>query len=349
MKIKQIKSVVASVVLLALCAVGCAADSGKSPEAAPAVMLSRVNVAGQFGLVYAPFLVALEQGIFQKYGLDVQWQELGSGGAIREGMTAGEIDVGSMGIAAYIVGWDKGLPAKIAGGFGSAPSALVTWRPEITSLRDLRPEHRIALPCPGSVQHILLAMAAEKELGNPKALDNQLIALPMPDAELAMAAKNDIDAHFCNPPYLFRELSQPGCHAVVSGPEALGTEYSINVIIVTEKFHDERPADYAAFMMGLNEAVAWINENRAAAVTLLAGKFRVTAAEMQEYLEWEEMDYNTMPRGLMAFGDFMQQAGYIARVPEQLSDIAWENVLAIVGKRGGTPSELERIQYRPEQ
>ena len=41
----------------------------------------------------------------------------------------------------------------------------------------------------------------------------------------------------------------------------------------------------------------------------------------------------------------MAQAGYIKRAPASLEEIAFDNVLAIVGSRAGGPSEIEQIQY----
>jgi len=42
----------------------------------------------------------------------------------------------------------------------------------------------------------------------------------------------------------------------------------------------------------------------------------------------------------------MKDAGYISRVPGDLSEIAWENLLAFVGSRAGAPSPIEALQYR---
>lgn len=45
------------------------------------------------------------------------------------------------------------------------PLGLQTNAENIKSLKDIKPTDRIALPAPGSIQHILLAMAAEKNWG----------------------------------------------------------------------------------------------------------------------------------------------------------------------------------------
>jgi len=58
-------------------------------------------------------------------------------------------------------------------------------RSSIKSLKDFKPTDKIALPSPGSVQHILLAMAAEKELGSASALDQNLVAMAHPDGAAA--------------------------------------------------------------------------------------------------------------------------------------------------------------------
>ena len=48
-----------------------------------------LKIAGQFGLVYAPLMVAKARGIFERYGLKPVWKEYGSGGAVREAPNLG--------------------------------------------------------------------------------------------------------------------------------------------------------------------------------------------------------------------------------------------------------------------
>ncbi|MGB4130368.1 MAG: ABC transporter substrate-binding protein, partial [Tepidanaerobacteraceae bacterium] len=158
--------------------------------------LMTIRVAKQFGLVYAPLMVAEKIDFFSKYGLKVEWLTLGSGGAVREAMASNELDAAFMGIPPYLIGWDKGLPAKIAAGYCVIPVSLVTYDENINTLEDFKAEHKIALPSPGSIQHILLSMALEKQLGDPNALDDNLVALPHPDGAQAMLAKKDVVAHF---------------------------------------------------------------------------------------------------------------------------------------------------------
>jgi len=307
--------------------------------------LMTIRVAKQFGLVYAPLMVAEKIDFFSKYGLKVEWVTLGSGGAVREAMASDELDAAFMGIPPYLIGWDKGLPAKIAAGYCVIPVSLVTYDDNINKLEDIKPEHKIAVPSPGSIQHILLSMALEKQLGNPNALDDNLVALPHPDGAQAMLAKKDIVAHFTTPPYLFEELEQPGYKVILDGFDAFGQDFNFNVALVTENYHDNNPKGYAAFVQGLNEAMNWVNENKEKTAELLAPEFNIEKEKLLKYLTAEGVNFTTAPYGLMGFADFMKKAGYISKVPESLSDIAWENILAQVGKREGGPCILENIQW----
>ena len=291
-----------------------------------AAPLPEIKIAGQFGLVYAPLMIAAKHQIFEKYGLKPVWKEYGSGAAVREALISGEADVGFMGIPPFLIGWEKGCPWKVAMGFIVVPVGLVTNDPQIKSLKDFKSADKIAVPSPGSVQHILLAMAAEKELGAPNALDQNLIAMPHPDATAALISKKGLAAHFTTPPYLFEELSQPGFHLVTDDVRAFGRPFCFNVGVATQRFHEDRPGHYRIFVKVIDEATAWINHHLRKAAALLAPEFKLTVAKTYQYMTWPGMNYTTVPYGLMGFADFMKRAGFMKQTPRSLNDIAWENV-----------------------
>ncbi len=334
------------VLLLTACGQASTSTPTSNPSASKPAFNNKIKIAGQFGLVYAPLIVAQQKKLLEAYGLEVEWKQFGSGGATREALVAGQADVGFMAIAPFLIGWDKGVEAKIALGFNTIPCALVTNDPNIKSLKDFTKNSKIAIPSPGSVQDIMIAMAAQKELKNPKALQENLVSMPHPDAMAALLAKKDLAGHYTTPPYNFEELAQPGFHEVVSDKTAFGGEYSFNVGIVTNKFRKESPLAYAAFIQAMNDAMTWINENKTEAARLLAPEFKLSEEKTLTYLNWEGMNFTSAPYGLMGFSEFMKEAGYISKVPKKLSDIATENVLAIVGSRSGGPSVYEQAQYR---
>jgi hypothetical protein len=68
----------------------CALTVVALPAGVSAAPLQEIKIAGQFGLVYAPLMVAEKLDIFAKYGLKPVWKEYGSGAAVREALISGD-------------------------------------------------------------------------------------------------------------------------------------------------------------------------------------------------------------------------------------------------------------------
>lgn len=347
---KRIQAVLGwTVALLALLAFGTLIYQKVMPEpAAPVPTEEPLRIAVQFGLGYAPLAIAKDQGYFEQYaGVNVEWKQYGSGGAIREALVAGELDIGFMGIPPFIIGWDKGAPWRVMTGLCVMPLGLQTYQDDIQSLADFGPDDKIAYPSPGSIQHILLAMASEKELGDANALDDLGVAMKHPDAAAALLSEKDITAHFTSPPYIFKELESDKIHTVVSGADAFGTDFTFIVGVATNDFHDGRPEVYAGAVMAIAEAVAFINTHPAPAAQILAPTFKLDEATTLKYMTWSGANYVTTPYGLMGFADFMKAAGYIEKVPTSIDDLVWPNVSASVGRKSRELSAIEALQLRP--
>ncbi|MBO8159214.1 MAG: ABC transporter substrate-binding protein [Thermosyntropha sp.] len=319
-------------------------DSSVSPEK----QVNKITIAIQYGLGYAPLQIMESKGLIEKYlpTAQVEWKQMGTGPAIRDAMVTGDVDIGFMGISPFLIGWDKGVKWKIATASCSQPLALMTYKDGVKGIKDLGFDDKIATPAIASIQHILLSMAAERELGDARALDNIMISLTHPDAMTALKAKKDVTAHFASPPYLFEELSDPGLHQILTGEEAFGGEYTFIFGVATEKFHDSNPAAYAAFIAAFNEAVAFINNNPEEAAAILAKQYNLSEEQTYKYLTWEGTNYCSTPYGLMYFAEFMKKAGYIEKMPESIADIAFENVQAAIGKKYGEMSAIEKLQFK---
>ena len=125
---------------------------------------TKLKIVQQYGMAYAPFKIMQEKQLIEKYydGVEVEWSVLNSGQAINEGFASGDIDIGAMGLAPVITGVTSGVPYKICSGVSAQPNRLMTSSKKVKSLKDIG-KKKIALVNIGSIQHIILAMAAEKE------------------------------------------------------------------------------------------------------------------------------------------------------------------------------------------
>lgn len=288
----------------------------------------KISIAEQYGLAYAPVQIMKEQKLLEKHlpGIQVEWQQLNNTTEIREGMLAGKVDAGFMAIPPFLIGWDKGMKWKIATGLSSSPVGLVTNQKGVQSLKDLTAKDRIALPQPGSVQHILLAMEAERELGDPRKLDNQLVSMNHPDGMSALLAKKDISAHFTAMPYLAKELDNPANHQIVSGEQAMGADYSFIVGVTTDKLHDQNPKVYQAFIDSVQEAVVFIQKHPEQTAELLAKDYKLSKEEMLKYLNYPGTEYATTVEGTLKFADFMLKTGYISKSVQNMQEVLWKDV-----------------------
>lgn len=285
-----------------------------------------ISIAEQYGLAYAPLQVMKEKKLLEENlpGIKVNWEQLGNTAAIREAMLAGKLDVGSMAIPPFLIARDKGMEWKIISGLSISPLGLVTYREDIKKLSDFSPKDRIALPQPGSIQHILLSMASTRELADPHRLDDLLVTMAHPDGMNAVLSRQEITAHFTSPPYIFKELEEWGMHQIISGQEAMGKEFTFIIGVTTEGFHDNNPTVYQGFSKSLKEAIAFINDNPEEAAALLAEKYGLTEEEVFKYITWPGMVYTTEVKGLKEFANFLEKSNYISKTYDSLAEVMWE-------------------------
>lgn len=309
-----------TLVLLVSMAGGCNLKSSKAGS-------KELSIAAQYGLAYAPLAVMEKNKLLEKKFPDIKikWMQLSNTASIREAMLSSSVDIGFMAIPPFLIGWDKGMIWKIFSGVSSCRVSLVTNKKNIKSIKDLSKQDKIALPQPGSVQHILLSMSAERELGNPNALDNQLVSLSHPDATTALLAKGDISCHFSTPPYLEKELNNPGIHEILDGKEIMGSDFTFVVGVTTVKFHDDNPKLYEAFLGALRESVNFINHNPERAAAIIASANGITKDEVLRYLNSKDIQFGTAVKGLEKFMSFMRKTNYITKVYKNENEVMWKN------------------------
>ncbi len=101
-------------------------------------------------------------------------------------------------------------------------------------------------------------------------LDKLTQAVPHPDAAAAIiAGGTEITAHFGNPPFQDQELAgNPKAHIVLNSYDVLGGPSSATVLYATEKFRDNNPKTYGAFVAALADAARFVAANPEAAADI---------------------------------------------------------------------------------
>ncbi|MFW6251907.1 MAG: ABC transporter substrate-binding protein [Halanaerobium sp.] len=290
----------------------------------------KITIAEQYGLAYAPVQLVKELQFLEELNpdLEVEWKQLSNTTSIRESMLAGEVDIAFMAVPPFLIARDRGMDWKIISGLSESPLALMTNQEDINSLADFKAEDRIALPQPGSIQHILLSMAAQQKFGEAEKFDDQLLTMSHPDAMNALLAGKEVTAHFASPPYLFLESREEGIKNILSGSEAFGGDFTFIIGVSTDQFYERQPENYSYFLEALSKAIEFIDEDPAETAAILADNYDLSETEMQEYLNWPEMKFTSEIRGLEKFITFMAAEGYLENNNYSYSELVFEKNLA---------------------
>ncbi len=286
-----------------------------------------IRLAVQYGMHYAPVYVAQQLGLLEKLlpGVNLEWKKLGGGSAMNEALISGQLDMAFMGIPPALIAIDKGVDYRIACATCVPPAELLVKDGlGIATIADIKPNHKIAVPSVGSIQHIMLAMAAEKFLGNPNALDNNLVAMANPDAYTALVSGTDIVSHFASMPYIDLEVKD-GMKSILTAEDALGSGASI-VGVATKAFFN-KPELYSAVIEALKQAMDLINGRDAEAVRVIAETEKITMEAAKAYLDWPGTVYSTDIYSLTALGEFMHRTGYIKNAFPGFEKVTWEGAV----------------------
>jgi NitT/TauT family transport system substrate-binding protein len=308
---------------------------GLAARAEPA----EIRVVEQYGIAFLPLMVMRDRSLVEAHAqrigasVRVSWTRLGAVNAINDALLAGQVDFAAGGIPSLVMLWSKTRGAvRAVGALGDMPNDLVVRRPEIHSVRDFGPQDKIAVTAVKiSNQAIALEMAAAKEFGEASfdKLDPLTVGMAHPDATIALlSGSTALTAHFSSPPFMERELRNPGLHAILSTYDVLGGPATLNAVWTRTQFQERNPRAQQAFVEALEESIELINRDKPAA----AGIYKRLAhapestAEIEAILNDPRMRFTTTPHGVLRTATFMHRTGRIKERPASWKDLFFENV-----------------------
>lgn len=322
--------------------IACTKNSENSPSDVSRKSFDGVTVrlAKQYGMQYTPAYVMEKMNLLEKYlpGANIEWSSFGGGAAITEALISGHLDVGFMGMPPAIIAIDKGADLKIATGISVPPNVLMVKEERLQSIADLKAEDKIAVPGIGSIQHILLSIAARDKLDKARNFDTNIITMANPDAYSSLISGTEVVGHFTTMPFIEMETRQ-GFRSILTGKEAYG-DVSI-VCVATGKFHSN-PTIYSALMGAINEAIDLINQQDSRVIEIISEVENISSEDALAFLNWPGTNYTSNIYGLMGIANYMHEVGYIKNKLE-LNNLLWENARALIGKRIGEISPIEEV------
>ena len=207
---------------------------------------------------------------------------------------------------------------------------------EVKTLKDFTEKDRIAVPAVGvSVQSRFLQYAAAKQWGDKEfnRLDKYTIAVPHPDATAALiAGGTELTGHFSNPPFQDQALANPNVHVVLNTYDLLGPN-SPTVLFATEKFRNDNPKTYKAFIDALTEAAQFAqNDKGAAADTYIrVTKAKIDRAALLKIIDNPQFEFSVTPKNTYPLAEFLYRVGAIKNKPESWKDYFFQDAKPLQG------------------
>ena len=290
----------------------------RAAAAAPA----SVTIAYLPGIGYANLIVMKEQGVLEKRfpQTKIEWKVLASGAAVRDAIIAGEVQIGCNAIGPFLIGWDRGVPYRLAGALSEMDLWMVARDPAIKTLRDIKPDMKIGMAGLDAMTAIVLRKAAADRFGNPSMFDGQIVAIDHPDGLVALQT-GQLALHFTSPPFEFEEVAAGG-HVVLRSSDVMGRSTFI-AAFMTQKLYDDSPEFAQAFYAELLRATAFIKAHPAQTAAMLAHDAggKTSAADFQRWIERPDVHFGTTPHGYLRYAKFMKSIGMISKEPPSMRDI----------------------------
>ncbi len=285
-----------------------------------------LTIAYQGGIGYAPVHILEAKKIIEKNydgEIKVEFVKLDSGAAINEGIIGGTIDIGCMGLGPAISGVSSGVSYKVISNLCSQSHGLMSRDSKITSLKDITSKDKIALVSTGSFQHILLAMAAEKSLGDAHALDNNIQGMSHAEGMAALES-GTVQLHLTSSPFIYQERANKNYTELSEISEVWPSGNSFLVAMAAGSLSENEKL-FAAVSKSFEEAIAFINENPDETAQIETEYLGLDLETVKSYLEEEDCQFFSELRGAESMASFMYRAGFIEK-EVRIDDFKYESV-----------------------
>ena len=235
------------------------AGTSRAADVAPLDPPQTVKVAYVPIMKFAAAYVAKQRGIFDNYGLDVQFERVKSGTEAIAFLDQGSVDVGGIAIVSSLwSAWDRGLDIRIiAPGaldpMENGPTKLLVRKDladsgAIKSIADLKGKRVGAAGGPGSGGEFFVSKALEQ--ADLTIRDVELMNIGNADMPAALEAKS-IDAALLSSPFSDQAIGSG--NAVVLAQDFTPGLMTV-AFVASGKFIKERPQAAERFVLALAEA-----------------------------------------------------------------------------------------------
>jgi NitT/TauT family transport system substrate-binding protein len=291
--------------------------------------------AGGFG--FLPLHMMKAHNLIEKQAelagvkVKVNWSNIGGPAGMIDALLSGSADFISAGPPSFLILWDKtkgNANVKGVASMSSIPMRLNTRAEHLKTIDDLKAGDKIAVTSvKSSIPSIVMQMYAVQKYGRDQAFkfDPFTVTMNHSDAAAALLSGTTITGHYASAPLDQRELKSPGVRTIMNTDDVMGGSTTFTMISTTQKFHDQNPKVYAAFVAALKEAQDMIANDKAGAAKVLldsmGGASAGSAEDMIAILNDPTTKYTLKPENVMKYATFMNSIGSLKNKPNTIDEL----------------------------
>lgn len=326
---------VSAAVLVTAVALSVSAQARSKLQRGPA-QPAEIKIGVGHGIGFLPLYIAQDLKLLEKHAKAagiasrVAIERYNTAAPLQQAMAKGEVAAGAYGLSTFLMARDTRKEMVAISGLTTLPLVLLTARPNIKSLSDLKSNDRIAVPMLTAPQTAYLRMQADKSaFGAWNRLRQQIVVMPHQDALDAMtSARDNIAAYFSSPPFTQLALREPKVRALLSSDDTMGGKTSFLVVAASRDTMKAQPKLAEILSKAIDEASAIIrNDPRRAAVMWLKYEpsNKLNASAVEAILRDLKDDFGSGIFGIEAMASFMNSNGRLKNAPA-----SWKDVVAPV-------------------
>jgi NitT/TauT family transport system substrate-binding protein len=229
-----------------------------------------------FSASLLPLWVAKDEGIFDKYGFDVEFVTLQSSSQVAKVMASGEIPIAVSAAAGVVDAALAGDDQILLSGFQNYMNFWVYARPEVTSVGDLRGK-KVGTTRIGSGAHLgVLEMLRANNLQPDR--DVAVLQIGGTAEVYGALSAGAVDAAILSIPYNFQ--AQDHGMRLIWDVSAQKFPYLQNGVATTRDYLQHNPDLVRRFMMAHVEGIARVYQDKPAAVEVLLKYLRSDDREL---------------------------------------------------------------------
>jgi NitT/TauT family transport system substrate-binding protein len=283
--------------------------NGKLTKVVVGVLPIAPSAAVQYGI---------DQGIFEKHGLDIEFQTSSAGAAMLPAVSTGSINIGIGNPLSVLVAVDKGLDMKIVSGYSNSKAegdditgVVVKKDSGINSWKDLAGK-TVSVNAVNTQGDLTIMEAVEQDGGDPKAVKFSEVAFPDAPAQLE---RGNIDAAWMAEPFVANALADENNKLLGYNYQDVIPGLPTMVAFTSGKYAQENPESVAGFKAALAETLDAAQADEKGLKSTVAAFLKIDEAKAQA-INMEEFSGELRTEQMTKLGKLMQKYDFVSKAPD---------------------------------